>query len=145
MAHADALYLVFWDAIAVIGDADQMQSPSTQFDANITRACVQRILNQLFDYRSWTLDDFTGGNPFRYIRRQRMQWCAPYRHALWSLVAIYLAHLCSLLLFFCNKNNRFKASSGVIAHTSIAAKSGSVPLACSREAATCRASSLCHS
>ena len=63
------------EAGAVVGDADQIEAAAHQVHANLTRACVDRILDQLLDHRGWPLDDLAGGDLGGDILRQ-----APYRH-----------------------------------------------------------------
>src|SRR5438552_14676443 len=50
MTLTHMLQLVLRYAISIIGDADQAQSPTTQFDTDILRTRIQRVLNQLFNH-----------------------------------------------------------------------------------------------
>jgi len=49
MARAGALQFIFWDAIAIIGDAYQAQAAATNFYTYFVLPGIERILYQLLD------------------------------------------------------------------------------------------------
>ena len=49
-------------AAAIVGDADQAAAAGFHFDAQVGRAGVERVFEQLFDHRSGPLDHLTGGD-----------------------------------------------------------------------------------
>ena len=64
------------EAGAVVGHADEVQPTAHQVNANLPRARVDGVLDQLLDHRGGPLDDLAGGDLGGDILRQ-----APYRHA----------------------------------------------------------------
>ena len=65
------------EASAIVGDADEVQPAAHQVNANLSRAGVDGVLDQLLDHRGGPLDDLTGGDLGGDILRQ-----TPYRHAV---------------------------------------------------------------
>ncbi len=59
-------------SFAIVGHANQRTTAFFDPDRNLIGACVQRILNQLFNYRSRPLDDFAGRYLVGESRRQEM-------------------------------------------------------------------------
>ena len=49
-------------AVVVVGDADELASACLNFDADAGRARVERVFEQLFDYRRGTVDDLSSRN-----------------------------------------------------------------------------------
>ena len=58
------------EARAVVGDADEIKAAAHQVNANLARACVDGILDQLLDDRGRPLDDLAGGDLGGDILRQ---------------------------------------------------------------------------
>ena len=54
--------LIFFDAAAVVDDADQLDAAFLQVHLDGTAASVQAVFQELLEYRSRSFDDFTGSN-----------------------------------------------------------------------------------
>ena len=62
------------NAAAVVAHAHQAQAALARLDANLRRAGVDGIVQQLFDHRRRTFDDFAGGDLSGYLRVQNLDW-----------------------------------------------------------------------
>src|SRR5205085_2137786 len=76
MAREGLRQLLFRYADAVVGHANEPQAATAYLHANIARARVQRVLNQLFDDRDRPLDHLTGGDTLGDILGQWAYWQA---------------------------------------------------------------------
>jgi hypothetical protein len=54
--------LIFFDAAAVVDDADQLDSAFLQVHLDGTAAGIQAVFQEFLEYRSRSFDDFTGSN-----------------------------------------------------------------------------------
>ena len=55
------------DALAVVDHPHQPPAALAHLDADLVRAGVQAVLDQLLDRRGWPLHDFTGGDAAGYF------------------------------------------------------------------------------
>jgi hypothetical protein len=62
--------IVAYHAVAVVCDADELSTAGLNFDANTGGPGVERIFEELFNDRSGTFDDFTGGDLVRHEVRE---------------------------------------------------------------------------
>ena len=49
-------------AIAIIGDADQLDAAAGEVDVDLARSGIEAVLEDLFERRGGTVDHFAGGD-----------------------------------------------------------------------------------
>ena len=64
--------LVFFDAAAVIADANELRAAAFDINVNPRGARIKTVLNQLFHHRRGPLHHLAGGNLVGELRRQNL-------------------------------------------------------------------------
>src|SRR5713101_6674163 len=70
VARTGSLQLISGDTKAIIGDTHEAQPTTAYFDAYFMGFRINGILDEFFDNRDGTFDNFTCCNAFRYILRK---------------------------------------------------------------------------